>query len=305
MKKTLLISGLLLSSLFSVNAQVTFETAQGFNVGNLAGQNGWGASAAAPTSSKISNLFAKTGTQSLQVIGLNGSHTALVGAFSPVSVINNPVVTVMYDVNFSDFSTSSSDFYFGTQSPSQQKATARIHFDFSGAITILDIDPASTTGALYFAETDAQLVAGQWYNVKIVHDFGAGIIDYYLDNEMIYSGSVFGATNVEQATFLNDNYSSAAYIDNYVAVAGLGVNNNVVASKLSVYPNPAKNLINISNSDNVSLTNATITDLNGRTVKSVELNGATQINISDLASGVYMMNINSDQGSVTKKIVKE
>ncbi|WP_407934909.1 T9SS type A sorting domain-containing protein, partial [Flavobacterium lindanitolerans] len=31
---------------------------------------------------------------------------------------------------------------------------------------------------------------------------------------------------------------------------------------------------------------------------------SAQVNISDLSAGVYMMNINSDQGSVTKKIIK-
>lgn len=77
-------------------------------------------------------------------------------------------------------------------------------------------------------------------------------------------------------------------------------------NSLNVYPNPSNGLVNISTDSNYSLISANISDLNGRTVKTLKLNGesTSQINISDLAAGVYMMNIASDQGSVTKKIVK-
>jgi len=49
-----------------------------------------------------------------------------------------------------------------------------------------------------------------------------------------------------------------------------------------------------------------MTDLNGRVVKQNSYSNVSevQVNISDLASGVYMMNIKSDKGSVTKKIIK-
>jgi len=78
------------------------------------------------------------------------------------------------------------------------------------------------------------------------------------------------------------------------------------ASTFSVYPNPSNGIVNISNDSNYLLNSVNVMDLNGRTVKSVKLNGETSaaVNISDLSAGVYMMSINSDQGSVTKKIVK-
>ncbi|NDI98767.1 T9SS type A sorting domain-containing protein [Flavobacterium sp. LaA7.5] len=80
----------------------------------------------------------------------------------------------------------------------------------------------------------------------------------------------------------------------------------VTTSNFAVYPNPANDVINITNADNALLNNVQIVDLNGRTVKSVKFDGATeaQINVSDLASGLYIMNIASDKGTVSKKIVK-
>ena len=49
-----------------------------------------------------------------------------------------------------------------------------------------------------------------------------------------------------------------------------------------------------------------ITDLNGRTVQSVKFNNVNtaQVNISGLSAGMYLMNIASDHGNVTKKIIK-
>jgi hypothetical protein len=77
------------------------------------------------------------------------------------------------------------------------------------------------------------------------------------------------------------------------------------ASNFSVYPNPATNVINVANSADV-INNVTITDLNGRTVKQVTVGvNDAQINISDLAQGVYILNATSNGKSFTQKIVKQ
>jgi hypothetical protein len=52
-------------------------------------------------------------------------------------------------------------------------------------------------------------------------------------------------------------------------------------------------------SNNILVSGISITDLNGRLVKQ-----KSYTNVSDLASGMYMINITSDKGSVTKKIFK-
>ena len=46
-----------------------------------------------------------------------------------------------------------------------------------------------------------------------------------------------------------------------------------------------------------------VTDINGRTVKTVSGN-VSQINVSDLNAGVYFMNIETNEGTAVKKIVK-
>jgi hypothetical protein len=82
--------------------------------------------------------------------------------------------------------------------------------------------------------------------------------------------------------------------------------NDAIASQFSVFPNPATNVINIANAENILVNGVEIVDINGRTVKSVKFDNVSeaQINISDLASGMYLVNISSDKGTTTKKIVK-
>lgn len=79
-----------------------------------------------------------------------------------------------------------------------------------------------------------------------------------------------------------------------------------LANKFTVFPNPANSVISLTNNENIIVNGITMADLNGRTVKQINYNNVSdiQINVSDLAAGMYMMTINSDKGSVTKKVIK-
>ncbi|MEW5675337.1 T9SS type A sorting domain-containing protein [Flavobacterium enshiense] len=96
-------------------------------------------------------------------------------------------------------------------------------------------------------------------------------------------------------------------IDDFTVTAATMSSSDFVASKLSVYPNPVNDIVNISNYGDLEINKIVFTDINGRTVKSLNLNGVSesQINISELNAGVYFMNIDTNEGSATKKIVKK
>ena len=82
--------------------------------------------------------------------------------------------------------------------------------------------------------------------------------------------------------------------------------NDFLSSKFSVFPNPANNVINFSNDQNAVVSTVEMADLNGRVIKSLKVNATEgQISISDLATGMYMMKISTDQGVAVKKIVKQ
>ncbi|MGK4566041.1 T9SS type A sorting domain-containing protein [Flavobacterium sp. 3HN19-14] len=94
-------------------------------------------------------------------------------------------------------------------------------------------------------------------------------------------------------------------VDNFKVSSPLSVG-DVLAGKFSILPNPATSLISISNTENINITSVSVTDLNGRTVKNITANGAeAKVNVSDLATGMYMVNVNTDRGTVVKKIMKK
>lgn len=118
--------------------------------------------------------------------------------------------------------------------------------------------------------------------------------------------ATFDGQQVRIAIVNNGSDHYMLMVDDFsVTAASLGVN-DVLSSKFSVYPNPATDIINVTNNDSILVNQVQLTDLNGRVVKNVTNNGVNdmQINISDLSAGMYMMTIDSDQGKALKKIVK-
>ena len=74
-------------------------------------------------------------------------------------------------------------------------------------------------------------------------------------------------------------------------------------SNFTVYPNPSNNVLNISNTNSLEITSASITDVNGRIVKEVN-SSVESINISELNAGVYFLKIKTIDGEGFTKIVK-
>ena len=90
-------------------------------------------------------------------------------------------------------------------------------------------------------------------------------------------------------------------IDTFSVDRPLASTDSFFKNNISVSPNPAKDFITISSSSNVVIDSAVITDINGRIVKT---STSSQINISDLNSGVYFLKITTDQGVGTTKVIK-
>ncbi len=82
--------------------------------------------------------------------------------------------------------------------------------------------------------------------------------------------------------------------------------NQFSASDIAISPNPATDLISISSKQNIGINAISITDLNGRIVKNQSFENVSdlEMDIENLASGIYMLNITSDKGTITKKIAK-
>ena len=88
----------------------------------------------------------------------------------------------------------------------------------------------------------------------------------------------------------------------------IGVDENSLDSGLALYPNPADNVVNLVNRTNISLETMMVYDINGRLVIQPDLrnmHGEQAVDVSALASGVYMVQIIGENASTVKRLIKE
>jgi hypothetical protein len=153
------------------------------------------------------------------------------------------------------------------------------------------VDIASTQ----ITHTESDIILGAWQ--EYTFDFSAtafkgGVLEY--DQALLFfSDTSTGAT---------DQY----YIDSFqgptLENATLAINSNeLVASNLSIFPNPVTEGFEISATQNIK--NVQIYSINGRLLKT--LTPTAKYDISDLASGLYLATINTVSRSETIKILKK
>ncbi|CAM4258962.1 T9SS-dependent choice-of-anchor J family protein [Flavobacterium terrigena] len=132
-------------------------------------------------------------------------------------------------------------------------------------------------------------------------------------NEMIVTTqqidvSSFAGQTVKIAIRHHDcSYQSLLFIDDLSLFLDVVASaSDFISSQFSVYPNPINNSVTISNTGNIEINKIVVCDINGRTVKTVNTNAVleTTVNVSELNTGVYFLNIETNEGSLTKKIVK-
>lgn len=73
--------------------------------------------------------------------------------------------------------------------------------------------------------------------------------------------------------------------------------------KVSIYPNPATDIINI-NADNQSINTVSIYNIAGETIRSIK-EETTSVDVSDLPSGIYIVRVTTTDSTFTQKISKK
>ncbi len=83
--------------------------------------------------------------------------------------------------------------------------------------------------------------------------------------------------------------------------------NEMVSATFNMYPNPATNVVNITNTENMLVEQITIYDMAGKQLKTQSFNNESQVqlNIENLASGNYMLHIQTNAGLAVKKLLKK
>lgn len=308
--------------------------------GASAGQGGWYTTV--PTAA--SPAGANSDFQIVDAAGVNGNSIQILGTTSAVAAGQtramyrgfntewtdrtggNDVVQLEYDfytgpataslntyrnyIFSSDNSIAMAGFYYA---PATMEIRGWAQYDNAGTIGYYTFGLGDTANPNIILDPDT------WYRIGVAYDYNTGDITWK-DSAGLFYGGVTGANvgvdidrvqfqisnaagNAEAAQIRLDNINLSFHaLEELLSVN----NNNADAMKfLRVSPNPAKDVLTISNQD-TTFNSIEVTDLNGRVVAATKPNAVetTQVNIADLSAGVYMVKIVSDKGTVTKKIIK-
>ena len=179
--------------------------------------------------------------------------------------------------------------------------------DVIGSNTFTDfsvVNLPSGTATSLFVELYS-LVGGSNVDVRI---FGTGgLIDTFSVNVTSTGPVTFGFIAAEPVVSVEFEDLSGANAElmgqiEFGDCVILGVTDNLL-SQVSVFPNPANEVLNVSVPATVEVTGTTLYDVLGKDTGARLVNG--QINTSNLARGVYILNVETNAGTITKKIVKE
>ena len=80
-----------------------------------------------------------------------------------------------------------------------------------------------------------------------------------------------------------------------------------IKNKVAIYPNPAEDQLNILNPAGIKVSKIEITTIDGKILKTVSpsLNNNLQtIDISEIPSGIYLIQVSTQSGIVSKKLLK-
>lgn len=78
-------------------------------------------------------------------------------------------------------------------------------------------------------------------------------------------------------------------------------------TKFNLYPNPAKNVVNITNTENIAVEKITVYDVNGKLIdtKIFGKESNVTLDVSNYAAGTYLLHIETTEGTAVKKVVKK
>ncbi|KQT23387.1 hypothetical protein ASG22_13520 [Chryseobacterium sp. Leaf405] len=166
--------------------------------------------------------------------------------------------------------------------------------------------------------TTSTFPANTWVSVGYSYDTITGQITYVINNGTPLVLNVNGYStpagfipnefDVYSSPGTGNNATTTFGIDNYRVLASntsaiLAIDETTVAKNegISIYPNPVVDYLTIKSDKKVN--KVEVFDMSGRNVNA-ELNGE-KVNVTDLSSGNYIINIETKEGKTSKKFIKK
>jgi len=292
-----------------MNFNYGFEVSQGFYVGTINGQNGWtvtsGGAAGPLIGQDVTTELFNEGAQSLKVsqdnrfpaqVTTTGASNPIVGAFHNLGALT--MNNIEFYINPSIDQTTI--YQIGTVNSTLGQWRDQFRIDSSNGASIV-----ANWEEGYYRATTATFSSNTWYKINIVYNQAGGTIQYKVDDAVVYTRSNVPAANFEynELRFTHDNkaLTSKMFID---APANLAVGDIASKTQISVYPNPASDVVYINNNSGEKIESISLGDITGRTIKYLK-NNDTKIDLQGLSKGVYILKVKTDKGLSIQKVIKK
>lgn len=299
MKKiTLITFGFLISLAATAQQTISFETSEGYSVGDLNGQDGWAVTGCGADcfveNQVITSEQASDGTQSLKIsqdpdFGTQ-SGNVFGGFYNLASAVPIADLVISYDVRANLLGTS--DFRFGAVGGTTFNFI--VDFNFQGNIRVPNPDGNLETIGTWIVDT--------WYNIRA--EITGTTIVYYINDEQVYASTLLTSGDLTLIRFTNDNYGGDAYLDNLrINDEALSIE-KVTTNTISHFYNENAKILKLE-SVNLNFSAVEIFSILGQRVLNKTLTNKTEnIDLSALNDGIYLAKINIGGNYQTIKFVK-
>lgn len=123
--------------------------------------------------------------------------------------------------------------------------------------------------------------------------------NFYFTNNNTFNYVVnSGANGAQQLIITNTNGDSAIYNNANLSTIKIGLDNTSI-----VYPNPLEDVLNIKTK--IDIDNINLYGIDGKWIQTFENNSENKIDVSNLKSGIYLIEVISDDKIVKHKIIKK
>lgn len=139
-------------------------------------------------------------------------------------------------------------------------------------------------------------VGGQWTGTNTtMQEYSYDLAPLTNENSVIFRMVFHSDQAVTEEGVIMDNF----YIDGTLSTSEFELDNIVI------YPNPSNNIFNIKLNQQNSKFNYTVSDLSGKVIlKRNNVNESQhKLDMTSYSAGIYFLNINTQTGSVTKKLI--
>ena len=165
-----------------------------------------------------------------------------------------------------------------------------------------------------------QTIFNQWVNVEFFVDYNNGNVYIYVPT--INFITYYNLNNFRvpheflvyhhQKIFSTLNLNVGAKYDN-ICVTAIPIlptylnTDEFLATKFNLYPNPATNIVNITNSEDISVKQVEVYDVTGKLINTQNFNNETeiQLNVETFSSGTYILHLQTNEGMAVKKLIKK